>query len=202
MNCSVVILAGGRSRRMGRDKAWLPHQGKPLVLHQVATALCLHPAQIFISARSDCSYATLGWPVLQDTFAGQGPLAGIERALALMTTPLLLVMAVDMPQLSPGVLLRLWRQCNRAAGAVPRCAGEVEPLAALYPKAAHRIALTLLGEGENRMHQFALACAMLHLVRVIDLPATQRHRFANWNTPEDLPKKRLSRVKVKATSTR
>ncbi|MCL4790411.1 MAG: NTP transferase domain-containing protein [Verrucomicrobia bacterium] len=77
MNFSAVILAGGKSSRMGRDKAWLPLDGQPLLARQIELVRELTPKEIFISGLADTDYTSLGCPVLTDEFADAGPLAGI-----------------------------------------------------------------------------------------------------------------------------
>jgi molybdopterin-guanine dinucleotide biosynthesis protein A len=57
---SAVIAAGGDSSRMGRDKAWLPLDGRPLLVRQIALARSPGPAEVFISGRADTDYATFG----------------------------------------------------------------------------------------------------------------------------------------------
>src|ERR1041385_2459244 len=96
MNFSAVILAGGRSQRMGRDKARLIVQGKPLLLRQVELARELGAAEVLISGRAGGDYTGFNCPVLMDRFEDAGPLAGIESALTAMSTEMLLVLAVDM----------------------------------------------------------------------------------------------------------
>ena len=78
---SAVILAGGKSLRMGRDKAWLEIEGQTLLARQIALARETGAAEIFISGRADADYSAFGCPVLQDGFPDAVPLAGIERAL-------------------------------------------------------------------------------------------------------------------------
>ena len=80
MNFSAVILAGGQSRRMGRDKAWLPLDGQPLLARQIELVRELAPEELFISGRSDTDYTRLGCPVLTDEFTDAGPLAGLRPA--------------------------------------------------------------------------------------------------------------------------
>src|SRR5688572_9023694 len=104
MTFNAVILAGGQSRRMGRDKAWLEVEGQPLIRRQIKLAREIGATEVFISGRPDCDYSTLGCPGLTDQFSNAGPLAGIERALDTATAPLLLVLAVDLPRLTPDVL--------------------------------------------------------------------------------------------------
>jgi molybdopterin-guanine dinucleotide biosynthesis protein A len=187
MNFSVVILAGGKSSRMGRDKAWLEHRGQPLIARQIETVRQLQPAAIFISARTTVDCAGLGCPVLLDNFPGQGPLAGIDKALEVMLSPMLLVLAVDMPHVTSVVLGDLAAYGREDAGAIPRFAGRIEPLAAFYPKAAQRTLQALLTQGLNTATRFAETCVKLGLARFCDLPQSQRTAFANWNSPADLP---------------
>jgi molybdenum cofactor guanylyltransferase len=144
MNFSAVILAGGRSSRMGRDKAWLETGGQTLLARQIGLARKLGAAEVFISGRAKVDYSAFGCRVLEDKFADAGPLAGIERALDAMQSPLLLVLAVDLPQMNEDLLRRLSAGAANAFGAIPKLAGHIEPLAAFYPKAAMPLLVKLL----------------------------------------------------------
>jgi molybdopterin-guanine dinucleotide biosynthesis protein A len=107
MNFSAVILAGGRSRRMGRDKAWLEVDGQPLLARALAVLREAGPREVFISSRADRGDAALGCPVLLDREPDLGPLGGIERALQAAASPLVLVLAVDLPYMTGGFLRKL-----------------------------------------------------------------------------------------------
>ena len=183
---SAVLLAGGRSRRMGRDKARISRGGLPLIVRQLRLLRELAPEEVFISARTEADYADLGTRVLADGFVGQGPVAGVERALCLARGSLVLVLAVDLPRMPADLLRQVVRECGPSIGAVPRIAGELEPLAACYPKAAHAIAVERLDAGQNSARDFALACLRRGLVRPLELPAEARVWFANWNRPADV----------------
>jgi molybdopterin-guanine dinucleotide biosynthesis protein A len=107
MNLSAVILAGGESRRMGRDKAWIESDGQPLIALALDKIRQLGVAEVFISGRADVDYSALKIPVLFDAKPGCGPLGGIEQALQVCATPLLLVLAVDMPHMTVSCLQTL-----------------------------------------------------------------------------------------------
>jgi molybdopterin-guanine dinucleotide biosynthesis protein A len=184
MKFSAVILAGGLSRRMGRDKALLEIEGQPLAERQVALAKTMGAEEIFISARPQAGGA-FKVPMLSDLKPGLGPLSGIERALAEATHSLVLVLAVDLPYLSADLLQNLRKQCSPDVGAVPLNGRQIEPLAAFYPKAAHALAASRLESGEFRVRDFAEACSQRGLVRLLPFPAGRRD-FVNWNCPEDL----------------
>jgi len=187
MNFSAVILAGGQSRRMGCDKAWLPLDGQPLLARQIALARELAPTELFISGRADTDYTSLGCPVLTDEFADAGPLAGIAASLAAASAPLVLVLAVDMPDMTSAMLRRLLERCAAGVGLVPRVNRRVEPLAAFYPKAAALLAVDLLKRQLRAVRTFAEQCSHAGLVALHDVEEADWKCFANLNSPIDLP---------------
>ena len=186
MKFSAVILAGGRSQRMGRDKAWLMQDGKSLIARQVELARTLGAEEVFISGRAGSDYDSLGCRVLHDRVADAGPLAGIESALAASATPLLLVLAVDMPQMNATPLQTLLVCCTQTRGAVPRFDNQTEPLAAVYPRSALEVAHELLDARRFSARNFAQRCVELDLAAFVDLAESHSACFANWNSPEDI----------------
>lgn len=186
MKFSAVILAGGASRRMGRDKAAIAVRGLSLLARAVATVRRAGVSEIFISGREGGNYAAVDCPVLFDAKPGCGPLGGIERALSVMSSPLLLVLAVDLPKMTATFLRKLLAVCDANMGVVPKWRGELEPLAALYPKRCHALVLAALREDRLAARDFAEACLHAKAVRTFPVTATDRVRFANCNSPGDL----------------
>lgn len=186
MNFSAVILAGGKSSRMGRDKAWLEVGGQTLLARQIGLVRELGAAEVFISARADADYPAFGCRVLQDKFAGAGPLAGIERALDACTMSPLLVLAVDLPGMSVELLRRLAVGAAEGFGAIPRLAGRLEPLAAFYPKAAHALAMDCLERKNLAVIFFSEMCVRSGMAGLVELGVQEEHYFTNWNSPADL----------------
>jgi len=212
MEFSAVILAGGRSSRMGSDKAWLPFNGRTLLARQIELVRELAPTEVFISGRADTDYASCGGRVLTDRFPEAGPLAGIERALNACASPLLLVLAVDMPHLRAEFLGRLLASCAGEAGVIPCHQGRIEPLVAFYPRASWRLLVNLIEErspvfpsaaktaggkglpvaGEHSSNspsvtRFAELCVEVGLARFHALSAGDARCCSNWNSPADLP---------------
>lgn len=180
-----MILAGGRSARMGRDKAFLGRAGQPLLAHQLTKLRAAGAAEVFISGRPDADYATFDCPVLQDRFVDAGPLAGVERGLAAMTTPLLLVLAVDLPCVEVEFLLELLVRCESERGVVPVWQGRLEPLLAVYPRRAHPWAVAQLERGQPAVHRFAEQCQREGAVIFWPVPVDAGSNFRNCNAPED-----------------
>jgi molybdopterin-guanine dinucleotide biosynthesis protein A len=181
MKLSAVILAGGESRRMGRDKAWLEVGGQSLIAKALATIRATGTREVFISGRPGTDYSALGCPVLFDRETGCGPLAGIERALAEAASPLVLVLAVDMPNMTAGFLRTLLEECDELTGAIPKLKGQWEPLAAIYPRRCHFIARDCLRKGHRAVRDFALACLREGALRSLPVPPADSNCFENWN---------------------
>jgi molybdopterin-guanine dinucleotide biosynthesis protein A len=187
MKLSAVILAGGESRRMGRDKAWLEKDGLPLLACAVATVRELGVEEIYISGREAVDYSALRLPVLHDLQPGLGPLGGIERALRETAAPLLLVLAVDLAQMTSACLKSLVSHCDDLTGAVPKLNGDLEPLAAIYPRRCHGIAANCITQAYRAARNFAKACHRERAVRFVPIAPVFAACFANWNSPADLP---------------
>ena len=186
MNFSAVILAGGKSSRMGGDKAFLEIGGQTLLTRQIQLVRDAGAAEVFISGREGVDYSTSGCRVLTDKFPDAGPLAGIERALDAASTPWLLVLAVDLPEMTVELLQELLAGCRENRGVVPCVTGNLEPLAAVYPSAARRLAAELLA-GENfAVKHFAARCEVMGLI-VRQEPTVAAFFFQNWNSPSDRP---------------
>src|SRR5213083_1788480 len=96
---SAVLLAGGESRRMGRDKATLLFRGKPLWQIQLELLRNLEPAEIFVSARADPAWRPADVQFVPDELPSRGPLSGLTATLARIRSSHLLVLAIDMPSI-------------------------------------------------------------------------------------------------------
>jgi len=185
MNLSAVILAGGQSSRMGRDKAWLELDRQPLIIRAANTIRALDINEVFILGRAGVDYSSVGCPVLLDAEPGLGPLAGIERALEVLDAAMLLVLAVDLPGMTTPFLRKLTTRCTPLTGAVPLLGGHLEPLAAVYPKRCHAIAVDCIIRCRRAAKDFALACLKEKAVRPFVVAPSDAGCFANWNEPAD-----------------
>jgi molybdopterin-guanine dinucleotide biosynthesis protein A len=185
MSFSAIILAGGKSSRMGRDKAFLEIDGRTLLERQVETARGAGAQEIFISGRVNADYSALQLPVLRDRFSNAGPLAGIHSALYEATYPMLLVLAVDLPNLTSQLLKRIKEEDRGELGIIPRRGEKIEPLAAFYPRQTLRMCEGLLQKQVYAVRAFAATCVACKLARFIDLPLQEEECFFNCNTPHD-----------------
>lgn len=194
MSFSAVILAGGKSSRMGRDKAFLDAGGQTLLARQIAVARAAGAEEIFISGRGDTDYAAFPGRVLHDRLPDAGPLGGVEAALTRAAHPLLLVLAVDLPEIQAALLGELAGHCTSGTGVIPRVQGALEPLAAFYPRAARPLARRLLRRKQFAVCGLAERCCAAGRMREVEMTAAAG-QFLNWNSPADraavLPDARL-----------
>lgn len=149
-NLIAFVLAGGKSTRMGADKAFLELAGRPLIEHAVALATSVAP-QVKIVADPE-KFAVFG-DVVSDIFSGRGPLGGIHAALQGSQTELNLVLGVDLPFVEARFLKFLIAQASAcdAVVTVPFVAGYFQTLCAIYRKSFAEIAERVLAEGRNRI---------------------------------------------------
>ncbi len=183
---SAVILAGGTSARMGRDKAWIECEGRPLIALALKTLRSVGLREIFISGRRGVDYSALGCPVLLDLKPGQGPLGGVERGLHCCAAPLLLVLAVDLPRMTSKVISTLISRSDALTGVVPERDDRLEPLAAIYPKRCHPLAVNRMFRGSGAARDFAADCLREKAIKTWKVPPNMAACFANWNRPEDV----------------
>jgi molybdopterin-guanine dinucleotide biosynthesis protein A len=130
---TLVIQAGGRSRRMGADKALMSFRGRPLI-QRVKERLEGLAVEMLVTTNQAENYVFLGLPLVADILPGHGALGGLYTALASASRPCVAVVACDMPFASAS-LLRLAHRILLDEGAdlvVPRSPGGLEPLQALY----------------------------------------------------------------------
>jgi molybdopterin-guanine dinucleotide biosynthesis protein A len=187
---SGIILAGGQSRRMGRDKALIDFQGRPLIAQVIATLCELTNDVLIVSNRSDV-YGPLGGPtgvrVVADYDPPCGPLGGIAAGLQAMDAELAIVVACDMPFLNVPLLRWLIDQAAGYEAVVPQTGAEYEPLHAIYRRTCYDPIVRRIERGDRRVISFFADVRLRPIEeaawRVID-PAGRS--LVNLNTPGDL----------------
>src|SRR5215831_7525141 len=128
---SAFVLAGGRSSRLGRDKALVTLGDRNFLQIALDNARAVCPAPIIVGASS--LYAEFG-EVIEDRIPGCGPLGGIHAALSATPSDLNLVLSVDMPLMDSNFLKWLAKQAaeTTASVTVPLSGGRLQPLCAVY----------------------------------------------------------------------
>lgn len=188
-NFSAALLAGGRSVRMGRDKAQIAvlWQGEtvPLRVRQLRILKALHPNELFYSGPERVD-ELLDAKLVVDRWSDAGPLSGISSCLMQTTSDLLLCLAVDVARVEAPILLKLVGKCRAGQGIVPRIGSHYEPLVAVYPKSALPLAIEQVSARRLRLQDFIRRLLSEELVSEYPVSDQEQAFFANWNRPEDV----------------
>ncbi len=184
---SALLLAGGKSSRMGQDKAGLILEGKTLWRRQLDLLRELGAEEILVSQKSDGPCVDSRCKIVIDDPPSRGPLSGICAGLKGCSTEWLLVLAVDMPRMTPEFLRKLVSLAgHEQQGIVPKCAGRLHPLAAIYPRRCSKVAEECLRSDDWSMYQLVCRAGELSLVKEHEFSQEEKSLFANLNTPEDM----------------
>src|SRR5690348_9466457 len=119
MNLTTMLMTGGESRRMGFDKATLTTCGEPLWQRQLRILAELEPVAVWVSARSRPTWCPAGVEVILDEPPSRGPLSGLGAALNRLKTSHLLVLAVDLPNVSTEHLQKLCSRVRPGCAVIP-----------------------------------------------------------------------------------
>jgi molybdopterin-guanine dinucleotide biosynthesis protein A len=184
MKVSAVLLAGGESRRMGREKATVLFREKPLWQIQLETLRNLQPVEILVSARTDPAWRPHDVIFVADVPPSRGPLSGLAASIERITTTHLLVLAIDMPEMIGKYLRFLYAQIEPGCGVIPKIHNRAEPLAAIYPREAAGEFRSALKGAEFSLQSVARELAAVGKLREISVPEHQTELFLNFNTQE------------------
>jgi molybdopterin-guanine dinucleotide biosynthesis protein A len=185
MNISAVLLAGGESRRMGKDKATLLFRGRPLWQIQFDLLCTLQPEEIFVSARTDPPWRPSGVQFVPDEPPSCGPLSGLSAALARISTDHLLALAIDMPLMTENYLRLICNLIEPGRGVLPMIGNRAEPLVAIYPKGTGSdfiMALSGLDFSLQSLTKRLVETGKLSLVNVLE---EEGKFFRNFNDLSD-----------------
>jgi molybdenum cofactor guanylyltransferase len=186
MRASVVILAGGKGKRLGRDKATMELGGQTLLQRQIARLAALSDDLIVVER------AGQGMPVerarvVSDMPPFEGVLAGLAAGLDAARHCWSVVVACDMPFINLSLLDYMLAQCAHHDVVVPRLEVGLEPLHALYHKRCLAPLHEALLRGERRMVSFyqGLQVRYVEMAEIVAIDP-QGRSFFNINTDDDL----------------
>ncbi|MEZ5274863.1 MAG: molybdenum cofactor guanylyltransferase [Opitutaceae bacterium] len=175
-----VVLAGGRSRRMGEDKASIVLNGRTL-LERSVTLLRALDLPVTVCARREQVLPDSGFARVDDPEPGIGPVGGLLAAMTACPGESLLVIAVDLPRLEVYTLDRLLDQRDPAyAVTAYRSPGDtrVEPLCAIYEPAAESFIRAAVAAGRHSLRQILEDSGRLRMIE-----AAHPHQLIDLDTP-------------------
>lgn len=182
-----AILAGGMSRRLGRDKVSLLLVGKPLA-RWAAEALSPWVSECWLVTNRPLAHLSLGLPLVTDLRPWQGPLGGLVTALFYARTPLVLAAAADAPFLEPPLLAALVARAALGVKTAVIChtSRGLQPFPGIYSVRLLARITAFLNDGGRHLRRFLEQCR----AQVLDPEEVARldpqgRSFLNLNTPED-----------------
>ncbi len=188
-NCIAVILAGGESRRMGRDKAYVEFRGKSLLNHAIKNLSPLFD-EIVLSVREPLSLDVSQSNVVQvmDAGEGRGPIMGIAAAMAEVRTDWVFVTGVDMPFVVPAVLQQMADHRPGHDAVLAEVGGSLQPMPAFYAKGTCLPAMqSCIAQGRRSLMRLipSLSTAILTEQELRPLDPDLRS-FTDFDTPADM----------------
>jgi molybdopterin-guanine dinucleotide biosynthesis protein A len=186
MNSAItgVILAGGKSSRMGTDKALLKLDGRPFVAH-VASALQAVFDQVFLVANDASTYGFLKLETFGDVYRDCGPLGGIHSALVHADGGDVFVSACDTPFITRDLVKYIVEFQSGASAKIPSLNQQLHPLCGLYTQNCLPMIAKRLESRRLRVLDFIEEVQATVIPISPELPFYKEDLFSNLNTPED-----------------
>jgi len=189
---ACIILAGGRSTRMGTNKALLALPGNRHItfvehLTSTLTPLCTETILVVRDANDAANYSLAGVRVVTDNLPDYGPLMGLYSGLSAMQAPRALVVAVDMPFIQPALISFLLSQPLTNTLLVPIVNNVPQVLLAVYPRTILPLIDQRIKQGRRDPRSLLEVAAVQYIeeaqLRLVD---AELRSFVNVNTPEEL----------------
>ena len=180
MQASLLVLAGGGSRRMGRPKAWL-EVGDTYLLRFVADRLASAFSEVLVSfGEPEQLEEPVPYRVVFDRKPSAGPLGGLEAGLVAARNEVMFVVACDMPYLTQEVAQMAIAAARGCDAAIPRIDGRPEPVCGAYRRSALPFITGALNAGRFKAAELAAE------LDVTWLEGLDPQLFRSLNTPQDL----------------
>jgi molybdopterin-guanine dinucleotide biosynthesis protein A len=193
---SAIILAGGKNKRIGRNKAFIQiSTGETILQNAINILRPISPEIIIVTNRKE-AYQKFNVSVVEDLIKESGPLGGIFTGLCYSLSKHNFVVACDMPFIQPDVIGLLLKESGTYDVVIPELNGEVEPLFAVYSKNCIPVMFEHLQKQNLKIRQ---VLGKLQVKRIgaeeVDRLDPEHLSFFNINTEEDLRRAKSLRIK-------
>ncbi len=176
----VAVLVGGKSSRMGTDKAALRFDDAPF--YQILCERMNFFPERFLSVNSFQNYSYPGYTLIRDEYPDTGPMGGILSVLNHFHGRCLMVIACDMPFFSENEARRLLEQYHGEDALIPVADGRWQPLCALYSASVSSLFLENIRKGDYRLKNAVTGADF----RTVEISGDHAGCYLNINTPDDL----------------
>lgn len=189
MKIGCIILAGGKSSRMGEDKALLEYEGK-FFIERIAEELSFFNEKIIARGNNSVltGFADLNWRIIPDIYPDHGPMGGLHASLKECESDAMFVVTCDMPLITGELAERVCNELNtnnnisnHDAVIVVTSEGKYHPLCGVYRKELYKNMEDYLKQDNNRMMAVLKKCR----VKYLELDVEASKQLANVNTREE-----------------
>ncbi len=177
MKYSGIILAGGKSTRMGTDKALVSRNGTTMLQRSIDVLRPLCEDLLIVSNNAD--HENFGIPVIADVFADSGPVGGIHAGLVHARQETCFALSCDIPNLSTEILRALLSEWTNEKALAATCDGKVHPLIGIYRKSTVSTIEAFLKNDRLKLRD----CFDALDGRYLEFSSSMKHHFINVNTP-------------------
>ncbi len=178
-----IILAGGKSSRMGQEKGLINFRGKPLIQFGI-DLLRRYTDRILISS-SNSGYSQFGYEMVPDILYGLGPASGLATTLTFSETDWNIVLACDLPFLEAELIEQMLEKTDGNQAVIPVHNGVIEPLAGLYTRELGTNFEEAISNENFALHKILANCKV-HYFETERLLEKYPNLFSNFNTLKDL----------------
>lgn len=192
---SGIILSGGKSSRLGRDKSFIKFGDRTLIEITVGLMKSVFE-NVIISTNSINEYSFLNCPLVEDKYKNAGPLAGIYSALLNSQSEKNFVISCDVPLMNQQMIEYFIKYDSNKDIIISKASGYLQPLVGIYKQSVLPIILKLLHQPVNQCNEIKknislhslIKLANTEIIDITSLPFYTEELFFNLNTHEDLKK--------------
>ncbi len=177
-----IILAGGKSSRMGIDKGLINLNGQPMIQSIIDTLKSIFETLLIISNNNE--YKKFGLPVHEDLIKNKGPVGGIYTALEKTKTETNIIISCDTPFVSAEVIRKLLAESDSTKVLIAKHNEKEHPLIGVYKKECRQVFKTNLDQNQLKLR--SVNAQLDYKVVVLPIEEFTSRIFANINTKEDL----------------
>jgi len=178
-----IILAGGKSQRMGVDKGLMIYNGRPMITYSI-DLLKRFCSRILISTANP-AYEVFGYPTVADVYSGKGPLGGLYSCIRESNTEINICLPCDLPLMKPEIIEYMLKYSDDIQCIIP-LTPQPEPLVAIYPSQVLLLMHQQISAGKYKMTEL-FEYFPVHYIPLEEFPgANNLICFSNYNTPSDI----------------
>lgn len=182
MEFSAVILSGGKSLRMGKDKGLMLFKGKPMISY--AIMFFQNFTSNIIISTNNIRYQKFGYKLVSDNIPNLGPIGGFYSVMSKVESDFFFISACDMPYLSPEIAKKIISSINGFDIAVPVFNHRTEPLFCLYSRKILPVIEQQIKKGDYKLMNLLRNCNT-NYVNIAEMVNKEHNPFNNINTPGD-----------------